>query len=288
LENGKNVVITCATIAKGLKLPCALDMAEFRNTCGHPEELHDKEQTIVPLRDLEQIADACLAEGRAPVLQPGRGRHPGLWRALRFQKGVMLKILVRWPKRQRNIREIQRGRHLTQLDGHWRLRFVGRDLKVAKRGQETNVEERDLTTFCPDFIPILEEWLNVYRPLLPNADTSPYLFLTKMGRPYIAKVLGQELSYEVSLRLKIRWHPHLVRDAWASEYIEKTKGDFLGAAHALGNSPAQVQKTYYKMNIQLQQEKASAFNQETLLQRHPRGMARQTQKVRCAPPPRLR
>ena len=57
---------------EGLKLPCALDMAGFRNTCGHPEELHDKEQTIVPLRDLEQIADACLAEGRAPVLQPGR------------------------------------------------------------------------------------------------------------------------------------------------------------------------------------------------------------------------
>ena len=121
------------------------------------------------------------------MLQPGRGRHPGLWRALRFQKGVMLKILVRWPKRQRNIREIQRGRHLTQLDGHWRLRFVGRDLKVAKRGQETNVEERDLTTFCPDFIPILEEWLNVYRPLLPNADTSPYLFLTKMGRPILRR-----------------------------------------------------------------------------------------------------
>ena len=221
------MVITCATIAKGLKLPCALDMAEFRNTCGHPEELHDKEQTIVPLRDLEQIADACLAEGRAPVLQPGRGRHPGLWRALRFQKGVMLKILVRWPKRQRNIREIQRGRHLTQLDGHWRLRFVGRDLKVAKRGQETNVEERDLTTFC-------RFYSNPGRMAqrLPSSPPQRRHVAVSLsdedGAPYVAKVLGQELSYEVSLRLKIRCTPISSVTPGPVNILKRQRATFLG------------------------------------------------------------
>jgi site-specific recombinase XerC len=37
--------------------------------------------------------------------------------------------------------------------------------------------------------------------------------------------------------------PHMVRDSWASEYLDAT-GDIAGAADKLGDSPATVMKHY--------------------------------------------
>jgi hypothetical protein len=261
-SHGVQVVIVCATIAKVLKLPCALEMAEFRNSCKLPKALHDKDQHMVPRLVLEQVAEACLAEGRQPFINNDpRTRFSGRNCALRFGKGLMLKWLIRLPMRQRNLREMQLGRHLRKDHaGDWHLRYVGDDLKVKRRGKEDNVYARNLSTFCPDLIPLLEDWLTVYRPRLPQADTSPYVFLTQRGRPYNELNICVELRYEVYSRTGIRWHPHMARDTWATEYIEESHGDLFGAAEALGNTPGQIQKTYVHPDQKLQQAKATAFN----------------------------
>ena len=65
---------------------------------------------------------------------------------------------------------------------------------MATRKGRVNVFEVRLSRLYPkdgptpdDFIPTLEEFIKDYRPLLPNAKTSPYLFLTRYGNPFSTK-----------------------------------------------------------------------------------------------------
>jgi hypothetical protein len=215
----------------------------------------------VSLATLEEVADACLAEGRTPVVPHGKDtRYYGAQRAGRFQRGVILKLLVRVPLRQRNVREMQLHRHLVKdpTTGHWHLEFAGDDLKIGNRGPQVNKYELNLSTYRPEFIPILEEFLTVHRPKLPNATTSPFVFLTQRGNPHIQKTLHLDLSEAVAMRTGQRFYPHLIRTIWATEYLQATQ-DFQTAATMLGDQLQTVIKTYYDVVHKEQIPKASAF-----------------------------
>ena len=107
--------------------------------------------------------------------------------------------------------QLDRNLWKDQTTGHWHLAFAGDDLKMGNRGAEVNKYEVNLSTYRPEFIPILEEWLTVYRPKLPNAATSPFVFLTQRGNPHTQKTLRLELSLAVAMRTGKRWYPHMVR-----------------------------------------------------------------------------
>ena len=70
--------------------------------------------------------------------------------------------------------------------GHWQLHFAGSDLKIGTRKGRANEYKVDLTDYCPELLPLLDEFLTTYRPRLPGAATSPFLFLTQTGRPFSA------------------------------------------------------------------------------------------------------
>ena len=148
----------------------------------------------------------------------------------------MLKTLSRVPLRQRNVREMQLDRHLwkDRATGHWHLEFAGDDLKIGSRGPEVNTYKVNLSTYRPEFIPILEEWLTVHRPKLPNATTSPFVFLTQRGNPHIQKTLHLDLSEAVAMRTGKRFYPHLVGPCGPPS----TQGDarFPNGGHDAGRS----------------------------------------------------
>ena len=189
-----------------------------------------------------------------------RGIH-GAQRAGRFQRGVILKLLVRVPLRQRNVREMQLDRHLWKdtTTGHWHLEFAGDDLKIGSRGPEVNRYELNLSTYRPEFIPILEEWLTVHRPKLPNAATSPFVFLTQRGNPHISKTLHGDLSDAVAMRTGKRFYPHIVRTMWATEYLKETQ-DFQTAATMLGDQLRTVIATYYDVVHREQHPQSQRFS----------------------------
>ena len=116
----------------------------------------------------------------------------------------------------------------------------------------------DLTDYCPDLIPALEEFLREYRPRLPKAASSPFLFLTQGGRPYTIYSLRLELKSAVDRRTGQRFYPHLIRTIWATEYLEKTQ-DFTTAAVLLGDTLAVVMRTYYDVVNKNHHAKAKAF-----------------------------
>jgi hypothetical protein len=259
--HARQVAIVIAAMANVLEHPARHALAIYRQGLKKPAPLHNKRVHWVSLATLEEVADACLAEGRTPVVPHGKDtRYYGAQRAGRFQRGVILKLLVRVPLRQRNVREMQLHRHLVKdpTTGHWHLEFAGDDLKIGNRGPQVNKYELNLSTYRPEFIPILEEFLTVHRPKLPNATTSPFVFLTQRGNPHIQKTLHLDLSEAVAMRTGQRFYPHLIRTIWATEYLQATQ-DFQTAATMLGDQLQTVIKTYYDVVHKEQIPKASAF-----------------------------
>jgi hypothetical protein len=243
--HGLNVARTFAAIAKRMQHPQAQALADLCHTLKQPPPLKDKQDHWVSLADVERTAEACLAAGRVPPTTGTGAYHPGSRRALGFQRGVILKLLVRIPLRSRNIREMQLGKHLRQdRAGHWLLRFRGDDLKIGNRREGVNTYEVDLTDYCPDFLPVLHEFLTVYRPRLPGAGPTGPLFLTQNGRPYSTRGLHQELADAVGLVTGQRFFPHMIRTIWATECLEKER-DLTLAATMLGDTVKTVLTEYH-------------------------------------------
>jgi integrase len=263
--HGWHVVIGAAAIAKVCKDPHADEVLAFSRTVACPPVLHRKRlHHLVSLKELDRIANACIADGRRPYLSHPKVQSPGVRGATRFQRGLMLKLLTRIPMRSRNLREMRLGKNLFQdRAGHWHLEFRGTELKVGKRAGRTNEYLFDLTQYCPpdtdDLLPALEEFLTVYRPRIPNTTAHGPVFMTQIGTPYDVGSLRAELATIVARYTGQRFHPHIIRSIWGSEYLEEHPGDFATVAEMLGNTVDVVIKTYYDVVPKAQQAKASTW-----------------------------
>jgi Phage integrase family len=259
--HGVKTVRTAAAIANVLELDQSLPLDQSRRPLlvayarklKPPAPLRDKQRYHwATLVEIEAVANSLLAEGRVPfVTRHGIG-YPGAKRASQFQLGLILKLLVRVPLRQRNIRELHYPKHLWQdaSTGEWTLRFTGKELKVATRKGRVNVFEVRLSRLYPkdgptpdDLIPTLETFITDYRPLLPNAKTSPSLFLTHRGHPFSATVLGQEIVTAMERRTGVKLNPHMIRDIAATTLLGKGHS-YDRVAALLGNTVATVIKHY--------------------------------------------
>ena len=99
----------------------------------------------------------------------------------------------------------------------------------------------------------------MHRPKLPDATTSPFVFLTQRGNPHIQKTLHLDLSEAVAMRTGKRFYPHLMRTIWATEYLQETQ-DFQTAATMLGDQLKTVIDTYYDVVHKEQIPKASSLS----------------------------
>jgi site-specific recombinase XerD len=133
--------------------------------------------------------------------------------------------------------------HLYQEAGHWHLHLRGDDLKIGTRQGRVNTYHVDLTDYCPEFLPLLEEFLTVYRPRLPNPTGSTLLFLSHRGKPFSQVTLGSQLSATVAMHTGQRFYPHLIRTIWATEWIQKYH-DYDTAAAMLGDTVGVVIAAY--------------------------------------------
>jgi integrase len=253
--HGVETVHTVAAMANVLELDPSrrLPLVAYARGLQRPAPLRDKRRYHwATLTDIEAVANSLLAEGRIPFVTRSKNQYPGAYRAVRFQLGLILKLLVRIPLRQRNVRELQYPRHLWRdtATGEWTLRFTGKELKVAMRNGRVNTFEVPLSRLYPNdgptpdtLIPTLEAFLTDYRPLLPNAKTSPYLFLTCRGNPYSSRTLGVEITSAMERRAGTRVNPHVIRDIVATTLLKQTK-DYDMVAALLGNTVAMVMKHY--------------------------------------------
>ena len=267
-----NIAQTLKTLASQLNHPSLPSLKNYLRDLPTPEPMHNKQQHWMTLRELETIGLSALQDARKPFIYHkndamtdpaylNRRDHPGLHRATQHQTALMLRLLVRIPLRSRNLREIQLDKNLyPDQHGHWHLHFSGSELKIGTRNGRTNEYHVNLTEYCSDLLPHLKEFLDVYRPRIPNAETSLLLFRTKRGNPYTSGALRTELSTLVLRRSNNkRFYPHLIRTIWATEYLTNNPGDYDGAAAMLGDTVQMVLKRYYELQVKDAHARASNF-----------------------------
>jgi hypothetical protein len=259
-DQAQKLARTLRLLAAHGKHPVLPALKDYIRDLPTPEPMHNKRRHWFTLRELEMIGLSELQDARKPLIDTHSNANPGLMRALDCQHALMLRLLVRIPLRSRNLREIQLDKNLYHDQGHWHLHFSGEELKVATRNGETNEYHINMTEYCPDLLPHLEEYLTIHHPRIPNTETSPLLFRSKYGNPYNASTLRHELFSLVFRRSdKKRFYPHLIRTIWATEYLTANPGDYEGAAAMLGDTVQMVLKSYYHLDVKRAHARGSQF-----------------------------
>ena len=180
---------------------------------------------------------------------------------------LILRFLVRRPLRQRNIREMTLQRNLYQdHEGVWRIRFSGQELKVDRRDGGVNRYE---CLFPPDLVPLLEEYLTVWRPRLAKAGEE-HVFLNSKGHPFSANRLTGVVAVSTMRFARVGVTPHMIRDIFATEYLKQHPGDAAGVAKRLGNTIQVVYKHYAHLLDQEADTRADSFLQGALRDEDPR------------------
>jgi hypothetical protein len=257
-------------LAAYAKSPAVPALKDYCQDLPEPAPVHDKARQWFTLAELEAVGADLWARAQRPVARERGLAHPGLYHALEAGRALMLRLLVRVPLRQRNLRELCLGRHLYRdPQGHWQLALVGEDLKIGTRWGRVNDFRLDVSAHAPELIPHLEAYLDRFRPLLPRAATDPHVWLTRTGRPYTVRTVHAELRAAVDRHLGRHFYPHLIRTIWATEFIHAT-GDFTTAAYMLNDTVPTVLHRYQALLDRDLQAKARAFLRQALPPAAPR------------------
>jgi hypothetical protein len=193
--SGQKVMIVVVDIAQREERPEYSTLRKLKRKMAKPAKLFDKKRPrhTVSLSELDQVGLSLMAEGRQP-LNHGHRWSSGVQRAVRFQTGLMIRLLVRCPRRSREIREMDLdGRLYHDEAGTWQLYYRSDQLKIAEHDRAPN-EFR--MSWPSDLVADLEEYLQIFRPRLPNSATSPIVFLGARGHPLTIDMLGYRISFE--------------------------------------------------------------------------------------------
>jgi integrase len=237
-------------------------------TLPAPEAVVDKSKRWLTLAQLEEIGLSLhpLNARRLqdyPILRQAHyvRRHSKCYFAVYVEFSLIIRLLIRLPMRQRCIREMHLDKNLYQDHaGVWQIRFVGTELKVASRRGQPNRYE---FPFPRDLVALLEEWLTEWRPKVAGPDET-HVFLNSRGKPYIkAKEIAEMIARNTYRFTGIGITPHIIRDVWATEYLEANPGDVGGAARRLGNTEAMVLAHYAHILKRNVDARAESFLQST-------------------------
>ena len=203
----------------------------------------NKSEAWVPLRELERVGLALWPE-KPPEAITRYGTPPesvGRKYAARAGASLILRLWVRIPYRQRNMREMKLDQNLYRTStGQWRIRFANEELKMASKRGRPNVFD---LPFPPALIHTLESYLTTWRPILARAENAPEVFLNTHGRAYAAYNIHRTLQGHIYSFTGRHWHPHIMRTIWATEWIQSS-GDFMTAAIMLNDRMETVIKNY--------------------------------------------
>lgn len=267
------------------------ELRKYRKTLGLPEPTMDKNKRWISLRNLESVGLSIyphnarrISELTSYTRNIFHGDKEGNFKrhtryASRVLKSLLIRLTVRIPFRQRNLREMlwnpetpEQGRNLYKRDGKWYVRFHSAELKISHvQGKVHRVEHQ----FPEDLVDLLEEWFSRWRPMLISSQKAHKIGAEKAGS-------GQEFVFVDSVGCplapdRVRWafesatykftgiamNPHMVRTIWATEYIKSTK-NFIDAAYMLGDTVETVLQSYAHLLDEDCGKRASSWLAQTL------------------------
>jgi hypothetical protein len=242
-------------------------LKEFQLSVPKPQPFYNKSDVWLPLHELRRIATALWPAkplNPLPTPQIRQAKQPGMFFAGRAGISLMFHLWTYIPYRPRNMCEMEFGKHLHKTpDGQWHIRFVGEDMKIGRKQGRLNVFD---LLFPPALVPLLETYLQEWRPVLQQGQDLPHVFLNAKGRPFTARTLRLATSRHVYIFTGRPWHPHIVRSVWPTEWINHG-GDLMTAAIMLNDRLQTVIENYAYLLDQNVAEKAYQWS-ETLTYGH--------------------
>lgn len=204
-----------------------------------PDMKRDKQIVWNSLSIIEQIGMSEYPGLAELAYVPASSSYQRAMIAVRAQRSLIIRLLVRRPLRCRNICEMKLERNLRYENGRWMIEFRGDELKVGRVRGCVNVYR---IQFPEDLVPQLEEFLTVWRPMLPG-NNLPELFTAWTGRAFLQNALCAEFKKTIYAYTGRATYIHLIRDIWVTEFLEQTQ-DFPAAAEMLGDTIETVLRHY--------------------------------------------
>jgi site-specific recombinase XerD len=167
-------------------------------------EERDKAVRIVPYPQVERAYRDYVARV-ADFMKPSRRKEisPGRLAALQVN-AIMLGLLVSRALRQRNIRRLQVGKNLVEVDGGYELRYASSEMKG----------HRAFSTSCPaELVPIVRHYVRHGFQVLTGKEVrdGDILLRSKRGNPLTSTTFRNRV---ISLSQKMvgkPLHPHIFR-----------------------------------------------------------------------------
>lgn len=204
-----------------------------------PDMKRDKQAVWNSLSTIEQIGMLEYPGLAELAYVPASSIYQRAMIAVRAQRSLILRLLVRRPLRCRNICEMKLEHNLRYENGRWMIEFRGDELKVGRVRGCINVYR---IQFPEDLVPQLEEFLTTWRSMLPG-NNLPELFTAWTGRPFLQNALSTEFKKTIYAYTGRATNIHLIRDIWVTEFLEQTQ-DFPAAAEMLGDTIETVLRHY--------------------------------------------
>jgi hypothetical protein len=231
------------------------------------EELEWIGQSVYPLnerrlQDVPYLSDV-VQHVHDPIAYPkfwsghshATGGHLALW----VGASLIIRLMVRRPLRQINVRQLLIDQNLIEVNGHYELRFAGEELKVRQRrvkGRHRQVRvNRWAFHFPHELENLLQEYLQVWRPKLlrRSPEGSPYLFINGRGKPFdtnhMARVV-EETTWRFTQQRPggpVMVNPHGVRTIWATRML-KAGLNIIDVSRFLGDKIQTVYDKYVTLS----------------------------------------
>jgi hypothetical protein len=271
-RKGMSIIVLILELAKYQERPEYAALQKWKRTLPKPAKVYDKKlpRHTASLADLDRVGCTLMDEARQ--MRTSRYRSNGIWGAVRFSSGLIIRLLVRCPRRSREIREMDLGGRLYQTDrGAWQLHYRSHQLKIAEHDGYPN-EFR--MPWPPDLVSDLEEYLRDYRPSFPQSESSAIVFLTRGGRAMgRGDLVRDRIAPDCFRLLGKHIYPHLFRTLWCDAYLDAHPGDWEGAAAMLNDTPQTVQSWYRQFRVEQHLKKAVDFNVKLFGNGHRKGMS---------------
>ena len=173
------------------------------------------------------------------------------------EMSLIIRLLVHRPLRIMNIYNMRMKNLQPQPHGGYRLVFEKHELKNGKYLKYGGWNER----FPTRLLPLLQEWLEVWRPRLleiharhdrcghKHQDAADFVFLNTKGHPWEDVTLGESIRRITWVFTQdhaggpVAWYPHLIRSTWPSEMLHAGLPP-LTMARILGDSFKITQEHY--------------------------------------------
>ena len=158
---------------------------------------------------------------------------------------LMIRLWVRRPLRQRQVRELKLSSLTRHPDGHYEISLKGDELKVARRRGHINRWESHWPRALTDELTL---WLERWRPRIA-APGCPYVFVNSRGQPFTAPKMTQLIESTTWLFTQDHpsgpkaINPHQIRTLFGTQMV-LAKLDILTIARLLGDNVQMVYERY--------------------------------------------